>query len=146
MRQRACKVDIADQAILCAVLTRNPVDADIDHHRAGLDPIALDHLGAPDGCHDNVRPRDNAGEVARAAVRDGDGAIGIEQQLRHRLADDVRAPDDHRFEARQVTKSVLKQHQAAERSAWHKSAFADRELARIDDMEAIDVLVGIDRT
>ena len=43
-----------------------------------------------------------------------------EQQLRHRLADDVGAADHHRLEPGQVAEPVLEQHQAAERRAGHE--------------------------
>ena len=78
---------------------RLAVDADVDHGRAGLQPVAPDHLRPADRGDDDVGAADDVGQVAGAAVGDGDGAILAEQQLRHRLADDVRAADDHRLEA-----------------------------------------------
>ena len=86
--------DVADELRL-AVLAGDAVDADVDHDRAGLDPVALDHLGTADGGDDDV------GAAARRPARsrglrvgDGHGAALAEQELRHRLADDVRAADD----------------------------------------------------
>ena len=52
-----------------------PVDADVDHGRAGLQPVALDHLRPADGGDDDVGAADDGRQVAGAAVGDGDGAI-----------------------------------------------------------------------
>jgi hypothetical protein len=40
-------------------------------------------------------------------VADGDGGVGLQQQQRHRLADDVAAADDHRVLAAQADMPVL---------------------------------------
>ena len=46
--------DVAAQAVVGAV------DADVDDGRAGLDPVAADHLRAPDRRHQHVGPRGRA--------------------------------------------------------------------------------------
>ena len=50
-----------------AACPRRPVDADVDHDRARLDPVAADHLGAPDGGDHQVGARDDGRQIARAA-------------------------------------------------------------------------------
>ena len=73
-----------------------------------------------------------------------DGAAFVEQQPGHRLADDVRSPDDHRVEPGKLAQPVLEQHQAAERRAGDEARKAGGEPSRILDVEAIDILRRID--
>ena len=136
---RAAEIDVADQFAV------DPVDADVDHGRAGLEPVALDHVGPADRGDDDVAAADHVGKVAGAAVGDGDRAILPEQQLRHRLADDVRAADHDRLEPAEVAEPVLEHHDAAQRRARHQRILADRELAGIVDVKAVDILGRIDR-
>ena len=51
---RGIEVNITDEARLAFFLGRRPVDANVDHHRAGLDPIALYHPGSADGGDQDV--------------------------------------------------------------------------------------------
>ena len=88
---------------------RHAVDADVDHRRARLDPVAADHLGPADGGDDDVGAAHDVGQVAGSRMGDGDGALSPEQQLRHRLADDVRAADHDRVEPGKVAELLLKQ-------------------------------------
>ena len=60
---------------------------------------------------------------------DGHGAVLAQQQLRHRLADEVGAADDHRVLAGEVADEIAQQHQAAERRAAHRPRQADLQLA-----------------
>ena len=53
-RGRRRELDVAQQLAVVA-----PVDADVDHHRARLDPFAADHLGAPDRRHHQIGARDD---------------------------------------------------------------------------------------
>ena len=54
--------------------------AKVDHDGARLDPVGLDHLGAPDGDAEDVGAPADARQVDSAAVGDGDGAVAMEQQ------------------------------------------------------------------
>ena len=51
------------------------VDADVDHHRALLDPVALDEAGPADGGDQHVGAAADLGEVARARVAGRDGRV-----------------------------------------------------------------------
>ena len=75
------------------------VHADVDDRRAGLDPVAADHPRAADGGDQDVGAAADRGEVARARVARRDRRVGREQQLRHRLAEEVRAADHDRLGA-----------------------------------------------
>ena len=110
--------------------------------RAGLDPVAADHLGPADGGDDDVRAARDRRQVVRARMRDGHGAVRLQQQLRHRLADDVGAPDHDRLAAGKAAERRAQQQQAAQRRAGHEAVRADREPAHVGHVEAVDVLVG----
>ena len=84
--------DVADQ-LARAVGLLDPLLPDVDHRRARLDPVAADQLGPADRGDDDVGAPNGGGQIARARMRDGDRAVRPKQQLRHRLADDVRAAD-----------------------------------------------------
>ena len=75
---------------------------------------------------------------------DGHGGIFCQQELGHRLADDIGAADHHRLEARQRRMHRLRQHDAAKRRAWRQRRQAGGKPAGIDRMKAIDVLPRID--
>jgi hypothetical protein len=77
-------------------------------------------------------------------VRDGDGAVLRQQQLRHRLAHDVGAADDHGVDAIQLAQHRLGQHDAADRRAGNERLLAGGEAAHVDHMEAVHVLVRAD--
>ena len=62
----------------------------------GLHHLARHHRRAADRRDDDIGLADDRREVARAAVADRHRRVLREQEERHRLADDVRAPDDDR--------------------------------------------------
>ncbi len=135
--------DIADDARFAA-LAGHPVDADIDHRRARLDPVAAHHLRSADRGDQHIRAAANRRQIARLGMGDGHRGILGEQQLRHRLADDVGAADHHRLHAGERSVHGLGQHDAAERRARHQARQAAGEPAGIERMESIHVLVRID--
>src|SRR5262245_51174930 len=67
------------------------VDTNVDHSRAGLHEVACDEPGTPDRCYQDVSLSANNRKVARLRVADRDSGIRIEQQHRHRLADNITA-------------------------------------------------------
>ena len=93
------EVDVADEPALPSGAV-DAVDADVDHRRARLDPVALHHARPADRGDQDVGAAADRGEVAGARMRDRHRAAVAQQQLRHRLADDVRAADHHRARAR----------------------------------------------
>ena len=76
-----------------AVGGRDAVDADIDHRRARLDPVAAHELGLPTATTRMSACAAERRQVAGARMGDGHRAIGAQQQLRHRAADQGRAAD-----------------------------------------------------
>ena len=83
----------------CRPPRADAVHADVDHDRAGLDEVALDQARSTDGRDQHVRARAHRAQIARARVADRDGRVLGQQQLRHRLAEQVRASDDDRLGA-----------------------------------------------
>ena len=67
-----------------------------------------------------------------------------EQQLGHRLADDVGTAEHQGAQPLEFAQPVLEHHQAAARRARHQRLAAGRQPAGVDDMEAVDILVRID--
>ena len=75
------------------------VDADVDHDRARLDPVGADHPRPSDRGDQHVGACADRRQIACARVAHRDRRVGPEQQLRHRLAEQVGAPDDDRLGA-----------------------------------------------
>ena len=131
-------------------LARDAVDADIDDDGAGLDPGAPDHFGPADGGHHHIGATDRFGEIAGARMGDGDGGVARQQQLRHRLADDVGAADDDRLGAGerpvQGLRGAVDQHHAAGRRAGHERALQRprRQQAGVERVKTVNVLARID--
>ena len=112
---RRLEVHIADEPVVGAV------DADVDHGRAGLDPVAPDHLGTADGGDQHVGPTADLGQIAGARMADRDRRVLGQQQRRDRLADEVGAADDDRLGAAQWNLVAAKQLDHAGRSARPQS-------------------------
>ena len=109
---------------------RVAVHADVDHDRARLDHRRRQRVGAADGGDDDVGAARVLGEIGRAAVADGDGRVGLQQQQRHRLADGVAAADHDRVLAAQVDAGALDQRHAAPRRARAESRAGRRAAGR----------------
>ena len=111
----------------------------------GLIQLPLHHLRPADGGHHQVGAAHHGGQIAGARVGDGHRAMLVEQQLRHRLADDVGAADHHRLEPREPRLDRLGQDQAAGRRARRQRLGAAGQPADVDGVEAVDVLGRVDR-
>src|SRR5690606_31924468 len=98
--------DVADNTRL-AFRRFDAVDADIDDHGARLDPVTAHQAGTSNGNDEDIRRPAEVRRVLRARMRHGDGAVFGEQQLRHRLADDVRLADDDGMEAGKVCAEAI---------------------------------------
>jgi hypothetical protein len=130
----------------CPILLgmRHAVDADVDHRRARLDPIARHHLGPPNGGHEDIGA---AADLRQIRVREW-AMVTVQllpqQELRHRLAHDVRPPDHHRLHPRQAPVMVAQHHQAAQRRAGHQRLLPRPRQPDIRDVEPVHILFGID--
>ena len=112
-------IDIADELVF-SVARIDAIDADVDHHSAGLDPVGLDEFRLADGGDQDVgAPRDPR-QIAGARMRHGHGGIGSQQQLRRRLAKQKRAADHQHILAGYVAHIFLQQQHHARRRAGDK--------------------------
>src|SRR5574340_501064 len=121
------------------------VDADVDHRRAGLDHVAGDHLRPAGGDDQDVGVARVFGEVDGLGGADGDGGIVLQQHQRHRLADDVAAPDHHGMLALDRHAAFFQQLHRAVRRAGGEAHIAGGQRADVHRVEAVHVLVRADR-
>ena len=138
------KRNIADKPRLAAIRRRQPVDADIDHGCARLDPVAAHHFGLADRGIDQVGARGQVRQIARARMRDRHRGVFVEQQLHQRPADQVRAADHDRIHALERGMHALGQDDAAERRAGRQRGKAAGQPPGIVRMQPVDILGGID--
>jgi len=105
-------------------------------------------LRTADGRDQDIGVAADTGKVPGAGVRGGDGGVGGEQQRRHRLAEQVGAADHHGVEAGEIGAMGLadKQHGASGRAGNQAAVeISGHQLAGVDHMQPIDVLLGPDR-
>jgi hypothetical protein len=74
-------------------------------------------------------------------VADGHRRVGVQQQQRHRLADDLAAAQHHRPAARELDLVALQQLHDPRRRAGHEARALLDQQAHVRRMEAVDVLV-----
>ena len=120
------------------------VDSHVDDGGAGLDVFGDDQGGAADGGDENIGRAREILRIARFRVANGDGGVGVHQQQRHGLADDVAAADDHGVCAFDGNCAAAQNFHHAKRSARDEAGATLDELADVDGMKAVDVLGGID--
>ena len=120
------------------------VHADVDD-----DGARSDELLADDRCSTHRRNEDlslarDTGKVLRPGMAYGDRRIGVGQQHRHRLSDDVAPADDDSAFARYLdVLSAQKLHHARRRARPRPGTFLD-ELADTLGMKPVYVLRGVD--
>ena len=144
-RHRFCGgvIHIADQTRRAAFF--HPVDADINHAGPRFHPVSLHQMRDADGGDQDIRLPTQTGQVLAARMGDGHRAVTLQQQQRHRLADDVGAADHHRCQPGDITPPLIQQQHAAGRGARHQRIAAAQQPAAVFDMEAVDILVRADR-
>src|ERR1051326_4512315 len=117
------------------------VDANINHCCAGLDEVARDHAGAPNGGKQNVALAAHGRQVARLAVTDRDRGVRIEQQHGGGLADNIAAADHNRVLPGNGDAAALQDLDASRRRARHQSRTLRGKIADIDRMKTIHVFL-----
>ena len=135
--------DIADEFAF-AVGAGDAVDTDVDNNGAGLNPAAFDELWAANGCDQDIGAAADGFEVTGAGVGDGDGAVFLDKELRHRFANDVGTADDDSIKAFEAWHDRLGEDDGTGGGAGDEAAFADRQASDVHGMEAVDILVGVD--
>ena len=154
-------VDVAHQPVstLGAGIV-DAVDADVDDDGTLLDPVALDHLGPSDGGHDDVGVLDDAGNVVRLAVDDGNGGIAMHEEHGHGQTDEVGPADYYGVLALELDAAAVQQFDATLGSAGNVEGNGSEvgpldlgaadvgagaaQRGGVERMETIDVLLGVD--
>ena len=96
------------------------VDADVHHRGAWLHEVGRDEAGPSHGRHQDVRLPARGREVGRARMAHRHRGVAVQQQERHRLADDVAAAEHHRPLARDLNLLALEHLDHARRRARHQ--------------------------
>jgi len=123
----------------------DPVHPHVDHHRPLPHVLAPKQARPAEGRDQEVGLPADPGEVAGAGMAEGDGAVGGEQERRHRLADDVAAADDHRPAARELDFRAPEQLHHPGRGGGDETArLAAPEAPDVDRVEAVHVLLRSD--
>ena len=115
------EIDVADESVL------GPGDADVDHHRPGLDPIGGDQVRNAGGDDEDVGPPGDLGQVMAEVMGGGDRRVGVEQHHRGRLAEQIRAADHHGLLALELHVVARQQFHHTPRGAGAESGIAPRE-------------------
>ena len=131
------EIDIADQPAI------DTVDADVNHHRARLDPLSPDTAGGADRGHDQIGLPQRVGQFA-IAMTEGGCCVGGEQHHGHGFADNVAAADNHRPLARQIESDVFEEIHDTQRGAGTRPGQTLEQPAGIDGVQAVNVLVRRD--
>ena len=93
---------------------------------------------------DDVRRARDVGQVAGFDVRDHHRRLALQQQHRHRLADDVRLADHHHVQPAIVVDHAVEQLHDPKRRAGHQPTRAGRQPPDVDRVEPVDILVRPD--
>src|SRR5882724_6026212 len=121
----------------------NFICADIDDCGARANPVGLDVAGFAHSRDDDIRPANDAGEVASFGMAGGDGGIGVHKQKRHRFANDVAAAEDDGVGALNLNIVAAQNFHATRRRARDKARAAADEATKAYGMEAVNVFCGI---
>lgn len=137
-------VDITDQSLaglLGGIL--NEVGADIDDNGTWLDPLTLDEVCLANGRDKNISVLYVVLNVLGVAVADGDGAVGLVEEVGDWGADNVTAPKNDSVLASKVNTSGLEElHDtlwSARGEQWLSTTLG--ELANVGGTEAINILL-----
>lgn len=141
------KVNVSDET-LARLLggIGNVVGANVNDDGSGLEPLALDKVGLANGRDDNVGLSENVFEAGSLGVADGDGSIGILEEVRDGRADDIGAAENNGKLASGVYASLLEEDHDSLGSAGGKERLASAlgKLADVEGAKAVDILLGRD--
>ena len=110
----------------------------------GCDVLGPHERGASDRGDEDVRLPRQRRQIARPRVTDRHRRVAMQQQQRHRLADDIAAADDDRVLACDGDPGTLEQLDYAGWRARRQRRPVLHEQARIHRRETVDVLCRID--
>ncbi len=120
------------------------VDADVDHHRATLEPAGIDQTRAANRRHDDVGQLAQGPGVVTARMHHRHRAMRLQQQGGHGFADDVGTTDHHRMLAAQIAAGFFEQVQAAAGRAGRQYVTSLTQASDVFTVKAVYVLARID--
>ena len=120
------------------------ISANINDGGGGHDPFGLHEAGFAHGGHDDVWAAHDAGKIARFRMADSDCGVGVHEQKRHGLANDVAASENDGVGALDLDIVAAQDFHAAGRSASDESRATADEAAEIHRMKAVHVFGRID--
>src|SRR5882757_5394502 len=119
------------------------IGANIYDRGARTNPVGLDVAGFAHSRDDDIRPADDAGEVASFGMADGDGGIGMHEQKRHRFANDVAAAEDDGVGALNLDIVAAQNFHAARGRARDKAGPPTDQTPKAHRVKAVNVFCRI---
>lgn len=119
----------------------NVIDTDIEDGGSGLDEFCGDEAGTANGGDQDVATAADRRQIAGAGVADGYSGVGVGEEHGQGAADDVTASDDDRFLTFDGDVGATKDFHASGGGAGDEAGTLGAEIADVDGMEAIDILL-----
>src|SRR5712672_499879 len=117
--------------------------SDIDDSGAGSNPVSLYVAGFAHSRDDDIRPADEAGEIASFGMADGDGGVCVHKQQGHRFTNDIAAAEDNGVCALDLNIVAAQNLHAAGGRAGNEAGTAADQPAKVHRMEAVHIFCGI---
>ena len=123
-------------------------NADVDADCARFDHVSGDQAWPPCGRNHDVSPSSVAGQLDSPGVAQGDrGVLALpRQQQSQRSADRGPTSDQANRCAAERNAIAAEQFDDATRRAWQGTGHSQHQLAEVDRMQAVGILVGIDQS
>jgi hypothetical protein len=135
---RGVHVDVPYQMVA------DDVDPDVHDDRARLEHVARDEPGSSRGDHHDVGFADLRGEIVRPRVADGHRRVLAEQEQGRRLADHVGPADDDGMATDERDPGALQELDGGMRGRRQEAVVPEGQEARVERMDAVDVLRRIE--
>ncbi len=108
----------------------------------GANVVGSDHGGASHGGDHDIGAADGFREIARFRMADGDGGVGVHEEQRHGLADDIAAAEDDGVRAFDWNFAAAENFHHAERGAGDEIGAAGDEAADVEGWKPSTSLAG----
>ena len=121
------------------------IDADINHHRTGGNPIPPHHFCPASRRHQDFRPAAFRRQIPRAGMRNRHRAISPQKQLRHGPPDNLRTPQHQGPRTTQRNAGFRQQMHHPARRTRNQARLARRQPPGIQRVKAIHILARVHR-
>lgn len=138
------ELDVTDQAdarLLGSVL--DVVGADINDNGALLEPLALDKVGLTNGGDNNVGLLEVLLEIGSSGVADGNGSVGVLEEVADGAAHDITTTEDNSVLALQLNTGLGEKSHDTLGGAWDEMGVAAAlgKLTNVESTETVDILL-----